>query len=262
MADGYYPFLDDTKLEQQNADSALPGVIHHAPAFAHVEMVLAQGAVVLADGGSMIWKDANLNMETVVGDCWPACWRRFAGESCCQNKFTGPGKVAFSFKLPGDMKSFAVTKSDAWRLAAGAFICGTNNLRVSTCFAGCFACACGGEEAWLTTVEIAEDADDEAGIFYAGGYGAITRHEVADGHTLAMSSGCFFATGKDVGFVLRMPGGCWTCCWGGEGLVMAIEGPTVVYTQNRNPAIWKTILRREGAKNKKGNSLAAGLEGA
>jgi len=251
----YYPWLNGTVSNNQNeANSILSGELHHRPCFAHVEFTLTNGQVVIADGGALIWKEANLGMDTVVGECCPACWRRCAGESCCQNKFTGPGKAAFSFKLPGDIQVFLV-KDVAWKLSAGAFICGSGNIKVDTTFGGCFAFMCGGEEAWLTSCS---SNDEKEAIFYAGGYGAITAHDIPEGNTIQMSSGCFFATPEDNSFTLRMPGGCIGCCCGGEGIVLAIEGPGIVYTQNRNPAIWKTILRREGVKKKKKSGVDAG----
>jgi len=60
----------------------------------------------------------------------------------------------------------------------------------------------------------------------------------------------FFATYEDMSFALKMPGGCCTCMYGGEGLVVAINGPGAVFSQNRNPSLWKTILQREGVKKK------------
>jgi len=261
----YYPFLDDNKGDLYDIyrpdgskldDEILTGTVYHAPAFAHVEFRLTNGQEVLADGGAMIWKDAGLEISTKVGDCMPACWRKCAGESCCQNKFTGPGRVAFSFKLPGDMKPFSLTQDDdGWKLQAGAFVCGTVNCVVSTTFAGCYACICGAEEVWLSKVELDDDSND-TGVFYAGGYGAITRHDISENDTICMSSGLFFATEMGIPFTLRMPGGCFSCLFGGEGLVCAIEGPAIVYTQNRNPAIWKHILRRETQKKQDPNGSA------
>jgi len=267
----YYPFLGE-----QAEDSAsyfqgpglevdantLPGVICHKAAFAHVQFQLDAGQEVLADGGAMIWMDSLVAMDTQVGDCWPACWRKCAGESCCQNKFTGPGMVAFSFKLPGDMVSFSVSKQVGWKLSASSFVCGTSNIEVSTRFAGCYACVCGGEEAFLTTCKVKEDSDKDNGMFYAGGYGAITKHELNEGDTIVLSSGCFFACAEDLPFELKMPGGCFTCCCGGEGICVAIDGPGQVFSQNRNPAIWKYILKREGAKSGKGGAAAVGGAGA
>lgn len=255
----YYPFLGEPDTSNANFYNGkgidvnpdlLPGIIHHKAAFAHVDMKLAQGQQVLADGGSMIWMDAAVQMETQVGSCTSACWRRCAGESCCQNKYTGPGRIAFSFKLPGDMIAFSVNKEVGWKLSAGAFVCGTANIEVSTQFAGCFACVCGGEEAWLTQCRVADDSDSPEGLFYAGGYGAITKHELKESDVLMLSAGCFFAAAEDHSFELRMPGGCTTCLWGGEGLVVAFKGPGEVFSQNRNPAIWKPILRRQGPQKK------------
>jgi len=266
----YYPFLQEQKGTQVEVEhlteaggevNALAGVgtIWHRPAFAHVEFMLAAGQEVLSDGGAMIWKEASVQIETQTGECMPAYWRQCAGESCCQNKYTGPGKIAFSFKLPGDMLAFSLQKEESWKLSAGAFVCGSSNCTVSTTFTGCYAFICGGEECWLTQVRLDDDSGEASGVFYAGGYGALTRHTVVDGNCILMSSGCFFATANETEFALRMPGGCCSYKFGGEGLVMAIKGPATVYTQNRNPAIWKTILRREGVKNKKkGNS--SGLE--
>jgi len=250
----HYSFFNSASPNADDQNGLLSGVIHHRPCFAHVEFTLTDGQTVLADGGALIWKDANMNMETQLGDCLPACWRKCAGESCCQNKFTGPGKAAFSFKLPGDMLVFMVNADVGWKLSAGAFVCGSENCEVTTTFTGCFAWCCGGEEAWLTKC-VSKDSNEA--VFYAGGYGAITKHEVPEGHTLSMSTGTFFATPEDVNFTLRLPGGCFGYWCGGEGIVMAINGPTSVFTQNRNPAIWKTILRREGASKKNSSNGAA-----
>lgn len=271
MADQpFYPFLqeqkgDDCKVENLTEGGgevhALVGAgkIWHRPAFAHVEFMLAAGQEVLSDGGAMIWKDDNININTQTGECMPACWRKCAGESCCQNVYTGPGRIAFSFKLPGDMLAFSVQKSEAWKLSAGAFVCGSNNCVVSTSFTGCYAYICGGEECWLTQVRLDDDSGEASGVFYAGGYGALTRHVVTEGNCILMSTGTFFATSDDQEFTLRMPGGCVSYQCGGEGLVMAIKGPATVYTQNRNPSIWKAILRREGVKNKR-KGQGSGLE--
>jgi len=263
----YYPFLGPKSSDSANYFQAsgldvdankLPGIICHKAAFAHVEFQLAEGQEVLADGGAMIWMDSMVAMDTQVGDCIPACWRKCAGEACCQNKFTGPGYVAFSFKLPGDMVSFSVGKEVGWKLNAGSFVCGTSNIEVNTVFAGCYACICGGEQAFLTKCTVKSDSPDEHGMFYAGGYGAITKHDLNEGDTIILSGGCFFACAEDMPFELRMPGGCYTGCCGGEGLCVAIDGPGQVFSQNRSPALWNAILKREGVKKGKGSGAQAG----
>merc|ERR550525_126269 len=257
----YYPFIDEQKGAQEEPTgmgaqagvNTLPGMIYHRPAFAHVEMTLSQGQQVLADGGAMIWKDSHLQMKTKKGDCGPACMRKCAGETCCQNLFTGPGLIAFSFKLPGDMLPFHCTTDMGWKLSSGSFVCGTSNIQVDSTFSGCYACCCGGEEAWLSLCTIKSDPEGKNannGIFYAGGYGALTKHELEEGQQLVLSSGLFFASAQDFDFELVMPGGCFTCWCGGEGLCVSFTGPGMVYSQNRDPSSWKHVLAKEGAKNK------------
>lgn len=213
-------------------------VVNDRPAFAHVAVYLNQGQSIMADGGAMLWMDGTLQMETACGDCGPACYRSCAGESCCQNTFHGPGNVSFGFKLPGDCLPFAVTPDFAWILTSGAFICGTPNIKITARFAGCCTCCCGGESAFLTKIESPEGA----GMFYAGGYGALSRHEIPAGKTMFIDDGLFFAAHADTDIEVGIPGGCISCLYGGEGIVMKFHGPAVVYTQNRNPAIWNKLL--------------------
>ena len=78
--------------------------IMHRPCFAHVEVNLQENQKVVGDGGAMMWMDGDMLMETGCNNgCCTAFWRSCAGESCCQNTFSGPGAVAFGFDLPGDV---------------------------------------------------------------------------------------------------------------------------------------------------------------
>lgn len=255
--------------------------IMHRPAFAHVEVNLQDGEEIVADGGSLMWMDGafllffflhfflshlsstspstplpltltstlslshyyyagDMPLETAChsGGCCDAYWRSCAGESCCQNKYTGPGNVAFGFDLPGDILPFYVTPEQGWMMSSGAFIAGSSNLTVSGKFPGCSVCCCGGEGMFITEISVEEGA----GMFYAGDYGAIQRHDVPAGKTLCVDSGLFFATSANTKIDVGMAAGCKTCCLGGEGFVMKITGPAFVYTQNRDPAVFLALL--------------------
>jgi hypothetical protein len=143
------------------------------------------------------------------------------------------------------------------------------------------------------------------GVFYAGGYGALTRHEVPEGkvqslalfvsaharallsarafrnsaQTLFVDSGLFFAANENRKAEFGLPGGCFSCLCGGEGFVMkfrgtwpcacecvrasllttraACAGPCVVYTQNRNKAIWNKVLRPRPRKTQQNQHAGA-----
>jgi len=239
--------------QQMDSNLLLKGTIFDRPGFAWVKVDLDPGQKVLADGGAMVWMDGNVPIETKCGSCGAACYRTCAGESACQNTFTGPGSVSFSFKLPGDMLPFGVTPGLGWIITAGAWICGTDNVRVSARFSGCFACCCAGEAPFLTKVTV----ENGNGMFYAGGYGALTRHEIPEGKVLFLDHGLFFAANDQTAIEAGLPGGLISCLYGGEGLVMKFKGPAVVYSQNRDAYIWNTLLRPR-QKKKKGQAGQAG----
>lgn len=249
----------------QNANNRPPlgYIIHDRPAFAYVEIHLQPGEQVLADGRAMIWMDM-LQLQTQVGDCGAGCKRWCAGESLCQNTYTNnlpnPAKVSFGFKLPGDMLPFAVTPGKGWMIQSGAFVCGTTNLKIDAQWAGCSACMCGGEGPFFTRVNVQEEKN-ELGMFFAGGYGAIVRHDIGPGKEFYIDGGLFFASNENTEISLALPGGCMGWCYGGEGFVMKFQGPITLYSQNRNPHIWKRVLAPKQGKKKKGQSGAGASAG-
>jgi len=164
--------------------------------------------------------------------------RTLALESCCQNEFKGPGEVAFGFELPGDILPFAVTPSDGWIVGAGSFVCGSTNVVVSAMFPGCATCCCAGEGMFLTHVL----ASEGKGVFYAGDFGALQRHEIAAGKTFCISAGRFFACSDKTEIHVGLAAGLTTCLCGLEGFMMKFHGPCVVYSQNRNPDKFRKLL--------------------
>jgi len=246
---GYVP----EPVQQPNAPPMVPAqpqlmaLIKDRPAFSHVEVYLQNQQRVLADGKAMMWMDGHVQIDTNVNEFGDAFWRCCAGESCCQNHYTGPGKVTFSHELPGDILPFAVSPGEGWILNSGAFICGSANLKVSGRFSSCMACICAQEGVFLTQVTA---SDQNQGVFYAGGYGALERHEVPQGKSLFIDGGLFFAASDKTVFDICLPGSVVSCLCGKEGFCMKFHGPCVVYTQNRHPGIWKRVLQPRPAPKK------------
>jgi len=202
----------------------------------------------------MIWMDGHVAVDSKC-TCWSGCWRQCAGESCCQNEFTGPaggGAVTFALDIAGNVLTLGVTPGvgGGWVVAAGGYVCGTPNLDVSARWAGCAAYCCGDVAPWLVKATVRE-GNNENGMFWAGGYGALTRHDVGPGKILFLDNGLFFAANEGVNISLGLPGSCISCCYGGEGVVMKFTGPCIVYSQNRSPAIWRKVLNPPAAKKKK-----------
>jgi uncharacterized protein (TIGR00266 family) len=216
--------------------------VAHRPSFAHTEVKLGDDKQrVLASAGAMLWMDGNMRMETGCHNgCCTAYCRTCAGESFCLNTFSGPGDVAFGFDLPGDILPFATSDKDGWIVTRSSFVCGTTNLRISAQFIGCLACCCSGEGTFLTHIRSEEGTGNA--LFFAGNYGQIQRHEVPDGKTFVVNTGLFFAASDKTQIEIGLPGGCKSCLFSGEGVVMKFRGPCTIFTQNRNPEDMKKLL--------------------
>jgi len=220
-------------------NTILPSTVVNRPAFAHARVELKEGVEVVAAAGAMLWMDGNITMDTsCYGGLCSSWYRGCAGQSFCMNKFSGVGEISFGFDLPGDMLPFAVTPGQGWIISSGSFICGTPNSIVSARWAGCSTCVCGGEGAFLTRVF----SSGGNGLFYAGGFGQLQRHEIPEGKTLLINTGLFFAANENTGIEIGLPGSCTTWCCGKEGFVMKFHGPAVVYTQNRDPGAFLDLL--------------------
>jgi uncharacterized protein (AIM24 family) len=239
------------QLQKSNSDPWMFYQIGGRPAFSYGDIMVQPNQKILADGKSMLWMDGSLLVETeCYGGCPAAFARSCSGESCCMNNYSGAGNVTVGFESPGDMLAFAVTKQFGWCLTKAAFVAGTNNLKVSCKFSGCGACLCTDQGPFLTTVTIDEESQTNSGIFLAGTYGMLERHDVPEGKEMYVAGGNFFAghmnTDLDVGLVGGFMNFC--CGAGWKSIVLKFRGPCTVYTTSRNP----DDLRRmqEFAKNK------------
>jgi uncharacterized protein (TIGR00266 family) len=238
-------FNEDAKLAQ---GEMLMGIVSGRPMFASVDIELQKDQKVVADGKTLLWMDGHVGMETGChGGCCAAAGRSCSGESCCMNTYwdqgyerigagyTGPAKVGLGFTLPGDMMSFGVTPGSGWILSQGAFVAGTHNLRVSGKFTGCCTQAAG-EGLFLTHVTCGDAKTN--GMFFAGGYGSIVRHDLLQGQVLFVDNGLFFAAHERTRIMVGPIGGCTATCCSGEGLVMKFFGPCSIFTQSRDPSIF------------------------
>jgi len=109
---------------------------------------------------------------------------------------------------------------------------------------------------WLVKCTVDEKAAENA-MFWAGGYGVLTRQEVKAGQQFFLDNGLFFAASEKIDIGLGLPGGCISCCCGGEGIVMKFTGPCVVYSMNRSPHIWEKVLNPPQPKKKKKKGVSA-----
>lgn len=202
------------------------------PSYATVEVKLQDGQEINAESGAMAYMDGTVDMETSSqGGMIGGLKRKLTGESFWVNTFKGPGMVALATNMPGDIIAMDVSASPSggWIMTKDAFIGGTTNVKVSSKWGG-FKSMFGGEGAFLTHVS-SEEGD---GLFFAGGYGHIKKHEIPQGKEFVVDNGLFFATQESTKFKTSKVGGKKSFILGGEGLVMRFFGPCTVFTQSRD----------------------------
>ncbi|MFW9994879.1 MAG: TIGR00266 family protein [Candidatus Odinarchaeota archaeon] len=212
------------------------------PAFAVIKIYLKPGQVIVAEGGSLIYMDGHVQMETKsTGGIMKGLKRKFSGESMFQNYFSVPegsteGVVAFAHGSPGDIVHLHLRAGEQWTLSRDAYICSTPGITVSTKSGG-FKSMLGGEGLFLTQIT----AEAEGDVWF-GGYGYVERHELGPGQEFVVDNGVMMAFQTGMEHTVSKVGGKKSFFLGGEGVVIRYRGPGVVYTQNREIGLFASLL--------------------
>ncbi|MEM9549517.1 MAG: TIGR00266 family protein [Bacteroidota bacterium] len=209
-----------------------------------VEIELDPNETVIAEPGSMLMMDEEIEMATIFGDgskedeeksfmgkVWSAGKRMISGEKLFMTAFTheGHGKKTVSFASPYPGKIIPLDLS----LLEGkivcqkdAFLCAAKGAKVGIEFSkklgrGFF----GGEGFIMQKIE-----GDGMAFLHAGGY--IIEKKLAAGEHLRVDTGCLVGFTRDVDYDIQMVKGVRNMIFGGEGMFFAsLLGPGTVWIQ-------------------------------
>lgn len=239
-----------------------------------VEVELDPQETVIAEAGSLMMMDDQVQMETIFGDgsksnqsglmgkLLGAGKRVLTGESLFMTTFTnvGTGKkhVSFASPYPGkiipmdlsQINGKLICQKDAFLAAAKGVSVGIEFQRkIGTGFFG-------GEGFIMQKLE-----GDGMAFVHAGG--TIHKRELQAGETLRVDTGCLVAMTGNVDYNIEFVGGVKTALFGGEGLFFAtLRGPGTVWIQSLPfsrlaSRIFAAAPQRGGSKGE--GSLAGGL---
>lgn len=216
----------------------------HGDDMQFVEVELDPQETVIAEAGSLMMMDDQIQMETVFGDgsekqgsgfmgkLMGAGKRLITGESLFMTTFTNVGagkkKVYFAAPYPGkiipmDLSQYGekiICQKDAFLAAAKGVSVGIDFQRkLGTGFFG-------GEGFIMQKLE-----GDGMAFVHAGG--TIYERQLQPGETLKIDTGCLVAMTKDVNYDIQAVSGIKTALFGGEGLFFAtLTGPGTVWIQS------------------------------
>ena len=241
----------------------------------YVEVELDPGESAVAEAGSMMYKDASVEMTTVFGDgsgqqgagfldkLVGAGKRVITGESLFTTVFThtgnGKAKVAFGAPYPGtilpiklsDVGGRLICQKDSFLAAAKGVSIGIHfQKKIMT---GLF----GGEGFIMQKLE-------GDGWVYVHVGGTIVERELAPGEVLHVDTGCLAALTDSVHYDIVQAGNVKTWLFGGEGMFFAsLAGPGKVWLQSlpfsRMAGRMLAAMPRAGGKRVGEGSVLGGL---
>lgn len=209
-----------------------------------VEIELDPQETVIAESGSFMMMEHDVQMETIFGDgskqqtggfmgkLFSAGKRILTGESLFMTAYTnvGQGKkhVTFASPYPGKIVPMDLSKLNG-RLVCqkDAFLCAAKGVSVGIEFqkklgVGFF----GGEGFIMQKLE-----GDGMAFVHAGG--TIIEKELASGEILKVDTGCIVAFTQTIDYDIEFVRGIKTALFGGEGLFFAtLRGPGKVWIQS------------------------------
>lgn len=211
-----------------------------------VEVELDPGESAVAEAGSMMYKDATVQMETVFGDgshsgqgggfmdkLMGAGKRLLTGESLFITVFShrggsGTAKVSFGAPYPGSIIPVDL-KTIGGRLICqkDSFLCAAKGVSIGIYLQRKILTGLFGGEGFIM-----QKLEGDGMVFVHAG-GCVVERQLGPGEQLHVDTGCVVALQDSVNFDIQQVGGIKSALFGGEGLFFAsLTGPGKVWLQS------------------------------
>ena len=210
-----------------------------------VEVELDPGESVVAEAGTLMYKDAAVKMDTVFGDGSHASAsggfidklvgagkRLLTGESLFITVFThsGSGKARVSFAAPYPGTIIPVALPDiGGRLVCqkDSFLCAAKGVQIGIFLQRKILTGLFGGEGFIM-----QKLEGDGLVFVHAG-GCVHERELGPGDVLQADTGCVVAFQDSVDFDIQQVGGIKSALFGGEGLFFAtLRGPGKIWLQS------------------------------
>lgn len=203
--------------------------IKYSPSFAVAQVVLSPGESCKAEAGAMVAM-AGVDIQTSTQGGFMKGLKRsmLGGESFFMNTFTaGPagGTVTFAPTLAGDVVSWQLSGQTVF-LQSGAYLASSLGIDVDTKF--------GGGRTFFSSEGLFVLKCSGVGELLVSSYGAIDAKQLAPGETYTVDTGHMVGWSEGVSYNVRKVGNWKSTFLSGEGLVVDLTGPGVIYMQTRS----------------------------
>ncbi|MCO5134788.1 MAG: AIM24 family protein [Phyllobacteriaceae bacterium] len=244
----------------------------HEMQFAEIELDPGESAI--AEAGSMMFKDPDIEMTTVFGDgshgessgfldkLVGAGKRLITGESLFTTVFThqgqGKARVAFAAPYPGHILAIKLDEIGGQLVCQkDAFLCAARGVSLGIAFQRRIMTGLFGGEGFIM-----QKLDGDGWVFVHVG-GTTVERTLEAGEELHIDTGCVAAHTASVDFDLVRAGSIKSMIFGGEGIFFArLTGPGKVWIQSLPFSrlagrMWAAVPSRGGSKGE--GSILGGL---
>ena len=213
--------------------------IRHSPSFAVARCTLAATEHVKVESGAMAAMSDGVTLDAKMEGGFFKSLSRSAlgGNSFFVTTYTSSvdgGWVDVTATLPGDIIVLDSTPERPLAVTRGSWLANEQSLSMDTKWGGA-SNLFGGEGGFVSRF-------DGAGKVVVASYGALDRHALDAGQRMVVDSGHLVAYDAHIAMKARTTGGVMKSLKSGEGIVVEITGPGLVWTQSRNPNALVTWL--------------------
>lgn len=211
-----------------------------------VEIELDPGESAVAEAGTMMYKDAPIQMETIFGDgsaadqqggfmdkLLGAGKRLLTGESLFITVFThkggsGKARVSFAAPYPGSIIPINLQNINGNLVCQkDSFLCAARGVSIGIYLQRKILTGLFGGEGFIM-----QKLEGDGLVFVHAG-GCVVERELGAGEVLNVDTGCVVAFQDSIDFNIEQVGGIKSALFGGEGLFFAtLRGPGKVWLQS------------------------------
>ena len=204
--------------------------IVHRPSYSLAVAKLTPNERIRAEAGAMVSMSSSVNIETrAEGGILKSLGRAvLGGESFFQNFFVASaqgGEVTLAPELPGDMMLIEL-QNQKLLIQAGSYVASENGVELTAKVS---------VKAFMSTEGISMLEASGTGKLLVSSYGAIFERQIVTGEKYVVDTSHLVAFSANMGVVPKTVGGIKSTLFSGEGLVVELTGPGMIYMQTRSP---------------------------
>ena len=204
--------------------------IAHRPSYSLAIAKLTPNERIRAEAGAMVSMSSGINIETKAeGGILKSLGRAMlGGESFFQNFFIASaqgGEVTLAPELPGDMILIEL-RGQRLMLQSGSYVASENGVDLTAKVS---------VKAFLSSEGISMLEASGTGKLLVSSYGAIFERSIPTGEKYVVDTSHLVAFDANMGVIPKTVGGFKSTLFSGEGLVVELTGPGMIYVQTRSP---------------------------